>query len=120
MRNRFRTATATAANTHGTHNNCISTQTVRNSVRKGRLSIRHPYIGCVLAPRHRVNRINWACTHQRWLRQQWNSVLFSEESRLTIYRGDGRVQVYRRRNESYADCCVLERDLFGDAGFVSV
>ena len=38
LRNRFQTATTTAANTHGTHNNHISAQTVRNSLREGGIS----------------------------------------------------------------------------------
>ena len=79
-------------------------------------SARRPYVGCVLARCHRVNRLNWAHTciaYQRWLRQQWNSVLFSVESRFTIHRGDTRVRVYRRRNERYADCSLLERGRFG-------
>ena len=33
--NRFQTATDTAANTHGTHNNRISAQTARNRLHKG-------------------------------------------------------------------------------------
>ena len=70
LRNRFETATATAANTDGTQNNRISIQTVRKRLREGDLSARRPYVGCVLARRQRLNRINWAHTHQRWLRQQ--------------------------------------------------
>ena len=68
LRNRFQTTTATAANTHGTHNNRISIQTLRNHLHEGGLSARRPYVGCVLAQR----------------------------------------RVYRKRNERYADCCVLE------------
>ena len=86
---------------------------MRNRLREGGLSASRPYVGCVLARRHLVNRVNWACTYQRWLRQQWNSVLFSDESRFTIHRGDRRVRVCRKRNERYADCCTLERDRFG-------
>ena len=37
---------------------------------QGGLSARRPYVCCVLARRHRVNRGNWACAHQRWLRPQ--------------------------------------------------
>ena len=70
LSNRFQTATAT-----------------------GGISARRPYVVCVLARRHRVNRVHWARTHQRWLRQQWNSVLFSDESRFTIRRGDDRVRL---------------------------
>ena len=73
-----------------------------------------------MARHHRVNRFNWAGTYQCWLRQQWNSFLFSDESRFTIHRGDGRVQVYRRRNEGFADCCVHEQDPFGGGGSVLV
>ena len=93
LHNRFQTATATSANTHGTHNNRISAKNVRNGLHKGGRSARRPYVGCVLARRQSVNIVNWAHTHQRWLRQQWNS----------------RVQIYRRKNERYSDCCVLER-----------
>ena len=93
---------------------------MRNRLREGELSARRPYFGCVLGRRHRVNRVNWTRTHQRWLRQQWNNVLFSGESRFTIHRGNSRVRVYRRRNERYADCCVLERDRFWDGGSVLI
>ena len=47
--NRFQTATATAANTHSTHNNHIFAHTVRNRLRDGGLSARRPYVGYVLA-----------------------------------------------------------------------
>ena len=37
-----------------------------------------------------------------------------------FHRGDGRVRVYCRRNERYADCCKLELDPFGGGGSVLV
>ena len=73
--------------------------------------------------RHRVNHVNRARTYKHCLRQQWNSVLFFDESRFTIHRGGGSVRVYRRRNgpyTDYTDCCVLERDRFGGGGGGSV
>ena len=76
--NCFQTATATAANTHVTHNNRISAETMRNRLGEGGLSIHRPYVGCVLAQHHCKNRVNWAGTQQRWLRQQWNTILFSD------------------------------------------
>ena len=87
LRKRFQTATDTASNTHGTHNNRISALTACNRLHQGGLSARRPYVGSVLAKRHHVNRVNWT----RTLSQQWNSVLFSDESSFTIHRGDGRV-----------------------------
>ena len=38
---------------------------------------------------------------------------FTDESRFTLYRADGRRRVYRRRGERFADACVVERDRFG-------
>lgn len=48
-----------------------------------------------------------------WRRQRWQAVLFTDESRFNLFRADGRRRVYRRRNERYADSCVIERDRFG-------
>ena len=90
--NRFQTATATAANTNGIHNNRKPAQTVRNRLREGGLGARRPHLRCVFARRHGINRVNWARTHQHLVRQQWNYVLFSDESRFTIHRGDDRVR----------------------------
>ena len=63
LRNRFQTATATAANTPGLHNNRTSAQTVRNRLRENGLHAQRPYVGCGLTQRHRQNHLNWACVH---------------------------------------------------------
>ena len=120
LRDRFRTATATAAVTPGTHNNRISAQTVRNRLAESGLHGRRPYVGSVLSRRHRNNREQWALRHINWTRQRWRTVLFTDESRFVLSRADGRVRLYRRRNERYADCCVLQRDRFGGGGSVMV
>ena len=73
LRNRFQTATATAANTPDLHNNQISAKTVRNYMRENGL---HPYIGCVLTQHHRQNRLNWARVHTCCIWRRWNTVLF--------------------------------------------
>ena len=120
LRDRFRTATATAAVTPGTHNNRISAQTVRNRLAESGLHGRRPYVGSVLTLCHRNNREQWALGHINWTRQRWRTILFTDESRFALSRGDGRVRLYRRRNERYADCCVLQRDRFGGGGSVMV
>jgi hypothetical protein len=45
--------------------------------------------------------------------RQWRLVFFTDESRFTLFRPDGRPHVYRHRGERFADACVLERDRFG-------
>ena len=44
-------------------------------------------------------------------RQQWARVLFSGKSRISHH--DGRIRVFRRRGERFADNCLIERDRFG-------
>jgi len=113
LRDRFRTAKATAAVTPGAHNNRISAHTVRNRLAKSGLHGRRPYVGSVLSRRHRNNREQWALRHINWTRQRWRPILVTDESRFVLSRADFRVRLYRRRNERYADCCVLQRDRFG-------
>ena len=120
LRNRFLTATATTSVTPGTHNPRISTQTVRNRLAENNLRARRPYVGTVLTDRHRRDRLQWADRHINWTRQDGRTILFSDESRFALSNSDGQIRVYQRRNERYADCCVLQRDHFGGGGSVMV
>ena len=54
----------------------------------------------------------WLTAHAPRLfpRRQWRP--FTDESRFTLYRADGRRRVYQRRGERFADACVVERDRF--------
>ena len=45
--------------------------------------------------------------------RQWRQVIFTDVSRFTLYRADGRRHMYRRRGERFANACVVERDRFG-------
>ena len=42
--------------------------------------------------------------------------MFTDESRLQLSHSDGRIRVYRRRGERYAQCCIVERDGVGSVG----
>ncbi len=74
---------------------------------------RRPYTGQILTARHRAARLAWAQRHLHWTRNNWNKVIFSDESRFTVSHADGRMRVYRRKNERFAQCCIRERDRFG-------
>ena len=47
-------------------------------------------------------------------------MLFTDESRFCLTRGDGQIAVYRRMNELYTEACILEWDRFGGGGSVMV
>ena len=121
LRNRHLTATEIALNTVGTHNRQISPKTVGSRLREIGLRARRPYVGLPLTQARRLRRMAWLTAHAPRLfpMRQWRRVLFTDESRFTLYRADGRRRVYRRRGERFADACVVERDRFG-SGFVMV
>ena len=96
LRNRRLPSTRTAAVTIGSHNRPISAHTVIKRLRERGIRARCPYVGPVLTRRHRQARLQWCHAHRRWLDRQWNQVLFSDESRFTLEKADGRVRVYRR------------------------
>ena len=74
---------------------------------------RRPYVGQVLTARYRAARLQWAQRHFHWGRQQLARVLISDESRFNLSHHDGRIRVFRRRGERFADNCLIERDRFG-------
>lgn len=113
LRDRFRTAAATARETQGVHGRHISGSTVERRLRNGHLAARRPYRGNMLTAPRRQRRLEWCRQHSRWTRRQWNGVLFTDESRFCIDRADGRERVWRRTGERYADCCVREADRWG-------
>ena len=107
LRNRHLTATETALNTVGTHNRQISPKTVGSRLREIGLRARRPYVGLPLTQARRLRRMAWTAHAPRLFpMRQWRRVLFTDESRFTLYRADGRRRVYRRRGERFADACV--------------
>ncbi len=67
----------------------------------------------MLTRRHRHIRQEWTGQRAHWTQLQWNLVLFSNESRFSLRRANGRAIVYCRRRERYADVCVRQVDRFG-------
>ena len=109
LRRRFQTATSSA------RQYVISKQIVLRRLKQTRQPNRprRPYVEQVLTGSHRAARLQWAQRHFDWGRQQWARVLFSDESSFNLSHHDGRVRVFRRRGERFADNCLIERDRFG-------
>lgn len=110
LRNRLQTATSTCQTLFRGR---IAAQTVRNRLRGHNLRARRPYVGPILRANNRALRLRWCRGHLQWTQRRWNKIVFSDESRFNLSFADGRVRVWRRRGERFADCCVQERDRFG-------
>ena len=100
LRNRFLPATVTATTIP---RRPVSPRTVRRRLRQFGLRARRPHVGIILTRRHRQERRCWVRVHFNWRRVRWNTVIFSDESRFRLMNADGRIRVYRRRGERYAD-----------------
>ena len=110
LQDRYRMATTTARVTPGTHNSSISAQTVHNRLRDAGLRACSPVVRQVLTRHHWQQCCLWAQTHHCWKRQDWQKVVFTDELRDCLTRGDGRIHDYCRRNERYTEVCTLERE----------
>lgn len=53
-----------------------------------------------LTKQHKENRLKWATEHLGWTSEQWERVLWSDESPFTV-RFQGRERVWRGANERY-------------------
>ena len=70
-------------------------------------------IATPLSRRHRRTREQWSRAHLRWTQRQWSTVLYTNESVFRLSRAVGRTRVWRRKNERFADCNIIERDPYG-------
>ena len=91
----------------------VSDQTIRNRLHEAGLRSRSEAVRPTLTPAHRLRRRQFVAQHQQWTRNQWARVLFTDESRFTLRFNDGRIRVWRRPGERYADATVREHDQHG-------
>lgn len=115
LRDRFVTAESTTNLVVGNRGVPVSRYTIRRRLLEQGIRCRRPYRGVILNRRHRQQRLLWARQH---LQDRWNSVVFSDESRFNLFNADGRVRVYRRRNERYVNNCVYEINRYGGGGIM--
>ena len=62
---------------------------------------------------HRRERVRWCNKLRSCTFRNWRRIWISDESRFLLQKRDGRIRVYRHRNERFSSSCVQEVDSFG-------
>ncbi|PIO12865.1 hypothetical protein AB205_0151530 [Aquarana catesbeiana] len=88
----------------------------RNHLREAHLHACRPHRGLDLTAVCRHNRLEWSNAHIQWRLALWRGVLFTDESRFSLYRADGRQRVWRHVGERFADVNVVDRVAHGGSG----
>ena len=69
-----------------------------------------------LTIRHKQLRLDFAREHQDWTWVDWSVVIFTDESRFTLYHNDGSSYVRRRVGEALLPECIASTVRFGGGG----
>ena len=76
---------------------------------------RRSHKGMELTVRHKRQLRAWANQH---MHRNWRTVLCSDETGFTLKFVDGRIRVWRRPVERFAEVCVMSVDRFGSGSFM--
>ena len=85
----------------------VSVQTVRNRIHASGFKSRVPAKKPKLTQRHKDARLAFSRAHAGWNNPQWRRVMFSDESKFSLNRVDGRKRVWRRRREQHVPATVI-------------
>ena len=85
----------------------ISQRTMRRELQTAGLrscvAKRKPHVSAI----NRRKRLQFAKQHATWTVQDWGKVMWSDESRFTLFQHDGRVRVRREPHEAMDPTCLV-------------
>lgn len=106
-RNRRLTAPEICAELNKSRAKSVSLTTVNRRLRaaglKGCVATKKP----LLRPQNKKKRLAWAKKHQDWTIEQWNKVLWTDESKFEIFGSKRKVFVRRLPTEKMIPACVV-------------
>ncbi len=85
----------------------ISRDTIRRTLQRNGMHGCRPRKKPLLKPRHKKARLEFARAHADKDEDYWDSILWSDETKINIFGTDGFKTVWRRKGEEYKDKCMV-------------
>ncbi|GFU05856.1 transposable element Tc3 transposase [Trichonephila clavipes] len=86
----------------------VSARTIRRCLQQSGLSTRRPFPGRPLTQNHIRLHHQWCDERRMWV-AEWNEVVVTDESRICLQHHDGRIRVWRHREERMLNSCFIHR-----------
>ncbi|GFX49074.1 transposable element Tcb1 transposase [Trichonephila clavipes] len=84
----------------------MSAHTIRRHLQQSGLFARCPLLGLPLTHSHRRLRCQW-CNERRMRAAEWNEVIFTDESCISLQHHDGQIRVWRYCGERMLNNCIM-------------
>ena len=85
----------------------VSAATIPRTLHDGNLHGRRPRRKPLLKPKHKQSRLQFANDHQDKPMSFWDSVLWSDETKINLFRSDGVRYMWRWPGEEYKDTSLI-------------
>src|SRR5581483_11071071 len=96
----------------------VSKSTIRRTLYEmgyhSRTALRKPHV----SEPNRIIRLNWACERCFWSLNSWKKVVWSDESRFTLFQSDKKIHVWRLPKESHDVNCLVPTIKHGGGGIM--
>ena len=84
----------------------VSPRTIRRELKNMHLRKCKSTKKLLVSATNRKKRLEFARNHRNWTVEQWKKVVWSDESRFTLFQNDGRVRVWREPHEAMDPSCT--------------
>ncbi len=91
----------------------ISRNTIRRTLQRNGMHGCRPRKKPFLKPRHKKARLEFARAHADKDEDYWDSILWSDETKINVFGTDGFKTVWRRKGEEYKEKCMVPTVKYG-------
>ncbi len=85
----------------------ISRDTIRRTLQRNGMHGCRPWKKLLLKPRHKKARLEFARAHADKDEDYWDSILWSDETKINVFGTDGFKTVWSRKGEEYKEKCMV-------------